>query len=228
MEWTGEMTLGDGSVVKGATMEEAFQNLAKMKVDTANAYKTEKDARVAAESKASAYEVSIAQMNQPKKEVRQGDFDKDEYYRLLNADPVAANDMYFQYRFKQSPDQFNDNFERYQNTVSSLEQQTMAAQFAAQHADDFPHSPEAAKAMRERVEVLSRQGLPVNLTTLNYAYSQLVDEEIIKPVEKQDDPAPNPSISSSGGRDLGPEYSNAETLSNADLEKLMRKSGMMR
>lgn len=225
-EWTGEMTLGDGSVVKGATMEEAFQNLAKMKVDTANALKTEREEKTRLAGQVQTYEQTISQMNQPKKEVRNGEFDKDEYYRLLNADPVAANDYYFQYRFGRNPEEFNAEYQRFGQTVSVLEQQTMAAAFSAQHADDFPHSPEAAKSLRERVESLANQGLPLNLTTLNYAYSQLVDEGVIKPVEPTTDEGgkPNPTAQTSGRGEE--EFKNAESLSDKELLALMRKNGM--
>ena len=229
MEWTGEMTLGDGSVVKGATMEEAFQNLAKMKVDTANALKQEREEKARLSGQVQTYEQTINSLSQkpePKQVDRTG-FDKDEYYRLLNADPVAANDYYFQYRFGRNPEEFNAEYQRYGNMVTELEQKTIAAAFAAQHVDDFPYTPEAAATLRQRVQDLNSQGVPFNLETMNYAYSALVSEGKIKPVEKQDEPEPNPSLKGSQV-ELEPDVAKAESMSNAELEKLMKKHGMFR
>lgn len=225
--WTGSLTLGDGSVVTGATMEEAFQNLAKMKVDTANALKAEREAKAAAEAEKNVYAQQLQQRQEPKPKGNNGDFDKEEYYRLLNADPVAANDYYFQYRFGRSPEEFNNEYQRYGQTVSVLEQQTMAAAFAAQHAEDWPASPEAAKALRSRVEQLTGSGIPFNLDTMNYAYSQLVDEGTIKPVEKKEEERPNPALSGTGQVTVPDDIKNAATLSDADLMKLMKKHGML-
>jgi len=103
----------------------------------------------------------------------------------------------------------------------------IATAFIATHTE-WPHTPEAARVMRERVEELQAQGFPFNVTTADYAYRQLVSEGTIKPVdlepEEQIEAPPSLTGGSGGTLSLSAPYS----LSDRDLETLLRAGGMLR
>src|SRR5271166_915910 len=222
------MTLGDGTVVKGATMEEAFQTLAKMKVDTANAYKAEKAEKERLAGEKTLLEGQIQSLQNPPKEGKAGEFDAQKYYKLLNEDPMAANDYWFEQRFQMSPDQVTSQFQYMNSAVSNLTQQSVTAAFVAQHSDDFPASAEAARAMNVRMTQLVNSGIPFNLDTMNYAYSALVTEGVVKPneaPEKKEEA--NPQLSGASGGANQQDAAFFEKMSDADMEKLARSKGWM-
>src|SRR5579863_1472957 len=93
-----ELTLKDGSVIRGASAEEALKMAAKMKEDTSDALRSEREARTALEAQVASLSTQVASMNRPAPAVN-GQFDRDRYYKLLNEDPAQANDYYMEKRF---------------------------------------------------------------------------------------------------------------------------------
>src|SRR5690349_4884266 len=92
-----EVKLGDGSVVKGANLDEAFKNLSEMKVNASNAIlekqrlleaeKAEKD-RIAQELADTKQALEVAKKPQEKpKPVDEKAFSKDTYFQILGEDP---------------------------------------------------------------------------------------------------------------------------------------------
>jgi hypothetical protein len=151
-------------------------------------------------------------------------FDNDTYFQLLGSDPVAAHDYIDQYRYQhQNP--IGVITEAVNSTLAQKEA-AIAEQFLRNH-DDFPAGdPDAAKAMRERVQQLVSQGLRFNETTMEYAYFTLVKDGTL---------AQEPSRSAPSGPDAAPQEptreqiaAEAEKLSDADLEKLLRQNNMFR
>lgn len=226
------LTLADGSVVKAESVEEAVRTLAKMKEDTSaelhrtreqlKAVQEQQDAaRAEQERQAAAARAAQAQAN--------GEFSNDKYYELLASNPLAANDYYFKHRFGAEPTEVVSDFQRMRGTVTNMEQQTVAAAFLAAH-QDFPGDAESTKAMRKRTEELTAQGAPFNPETLERAYYQLVNEGVVKPakVEQKQETSANPSLDGSGAAATAPAADAIERMSNAELEAMLRKNGMLK
>lgn len=190
-----ELTLGDGTVVKGKDYDEALKNLAKMKEDTAAALRAAKEEAERYRVEAESYGSELQQYKNPAP--REGEFNKQEYYRLLNEDPIAAQNYIDIYRF--GTEDPVGAFAELRQKTDSLYQQSMTASFWASHPE-FPGGRDAARAMTQRVQELTNNGHPLSLETMEMAYGQLVREETIKPVEKeQAEESPNPSLSAGAG-----------------------------
>src|SRR6185437_464096 len=197
-----EMTLGDGTVVKGANMEEAFKVLAKMKEDTAAALRAERQKVEEFSGQVEQLRGEVQRAKQPVK-VEDGKFSSQKYYELLNQDPDAANSYWFETKFGVKPEVAAQNINQVEQRVSNLVQQHVTASFIAQHSEEFPQTPESAKAMRQKVEELTSRGWDFSVDTLNYAFQNLIENDVIKPLEKEKDKPedrPNPSLSGSGGQ----------------------------
>lgn len=226
-----EVKLGDGSVVKADNIEEAFQKVAKMKEDTAAELKRTRDELQGFKSQFEDFqrkeqEREVAARRQ--EAVKDGKFDSERYYQLLNTDPVAANDYYFEYRFGRKPEDFNNEYQRVQQQVSVFEQERVAASFQARHAEEFPATPEAAKAMRQKTEELISQGHPFSTKTLEMAWGELVESGTIKPLEQKEEKEEraNPVLAGGGAQEFTP--ADAEKLSDKELEAQLRKMGAFR
>lgn len=227
-----KVTLGDGSVVEGATLEEAFKNVSDMKVNTANAWREEKMRAQNAEAEAQRLREENARLKAPAPApVADGAFSKERYYSLLNDDPMAAHDYVFEHRFGQKPDDFAAGYQQVAQKVSAFEQQAVAAMFVQQHADDFPQTAEAAKALRLKTEELISQGHPYGLRTVELAYQETVRDGSIKPVEKQQEQVterPNPSLSGSGSMSASDaEIQKFERMTTSEQEAWLRSKGMI-
>ena len=88
-----EVTLGDGSVVKGATLQEAFDNLRTMKENTVRWAKEEKQRAddLAAENARLQEEIEQRQQTIQQAATHQDTgFSDDEYYEKLNTSPLEA------------------------------------------------------------------------------------------------------------------------------------------
>jgi hypothetical protein len=159
-------------------------------------------------------------------------FDSARYYELLNEDPIAAQNYVDQWRFG-VPDPvgaFNAMVQEVSNQRLQIDARVgadIATAFIATHPE-WPHTPEAARVMRERVEQLQAQGFPFNVTTADYAYRQLVSEGTIKPVdlEPEEQIEAPPSLTGGSGGTLS--LSDPDSMSDRDLETLLRSRGMLR
>src|SRR5258708_39696527 len=92
-----EVKLADGSVVKAADMAEGFKTLAKMKEDTSAALKEEREQRAQMQVRLDAMSAEIAASKVPPH--KDGDFNRDHYYKLVGEDPVMAQNYIDAYRF---------------------------------------------------------------------------------------------------------------------------------
>jgi hypothetical protein len=249
-----EVRLGDGSIVKGATMDEAFANLSKMKVDTNAALmesreslRLEKEEKERLAQEKTALEEQLRAAKEPPKPAPQTDgkgFNRDTYFAMLGEDPMKAQDYVDSFRFGiESPDKVRDTFNTMRQTIDNVSQrvdgftqQSVTAAFLAQHPDYPQGDPEAAKILTNRVAELTQAGFPYNPDTIEFAYMQMVGQEKIKPLElTQDDQqqatpqdAPNPSLTGAGAGVLDTEAQKAEQMSDADLLKLLQSKGMFR
>lgn len=224
-----ELKLADGSVIKADTAEEALKIAAKMKEDTSAALKEEREKREALEAQVTQLNTQFQEAQRPKPV--EGAFNTDQYWKLMNQDPVAAQNYIDAHRFNISdPSQVPKHFERINAELERMRGETMGAQFLQKHYDEFPATPEAAKVFRQRVQELNQSGYPFDIGTMDLAFSQLISEEKIKPLVKEPEKReePNPSLSGAGATPIpDSEIAKAEQMSDKDLEKFLRSKGML-
>lgn len=228
-----EYKLADGSVVKAENIEEAFKTVAKMKEDTSAALKTEREQREQLAGQIEQLRAEVAQRNQPPPRT-DGGFDKNHYYTLVGEDPMMAQNYLDAHRFGiADPQQVPQYFQGMSSTVSNLEQQTLAASFVNMHPE-FPPSNETANILTKEVIRLREQGHPVNMDTLDLAWRNCVNGELIKPIEVADErEETNPSLGGGGSGALDAESSRVEAdvmsgkMSMTDFEKYLRSKGML-
>lgn len=230
-----EVTLGDGTVVKAPNLEEAFKTVAKMKEDTAAALREARQKYEAVEQQNQTYAQRLAEVeaaNRRTETANNGGFSKDEYYRLLNQDPMAAQDYMDAYRYDiGDPSKVREVFTGVRQRVDELVQQTVTGAFLSQHYEDYPSQDvNANKVMADRYRQYVLNGLPVSVDTMNLAYTSLVNEGQIKPLEPQkQDETPNlpPTLSGSGAALSETEYQKAESMSDKELAALLKSKGMI-
>jgi len=225
-----ELKLADGSVIKAENVEEALKIAAKMKEDTSAALKEEKQQREQLQARLDAIEAQAREAAKPKP--IEGQFNNDRYFKLLNEDPVAAANYIDSHRFGiADPAEVPATFQQMQRDVSVTRQEAMAAQFLQQHARDFPNTPEASKALRQQFEGLLSQGYPATVDSLNLAYSQVISDGRIKPLDDKPEPErieANPNLSGGGASGIDAnEMQRVESMSDKELEAYMREKGIL-
>lgn len=248
-----EVKLGDNSVVKGTDIEDAFKNLAEMKVNASRAIKETSDKweaersereRIAAELEATKAELLKAKEPPKQTQNKQDDgksFNKETYFQLLGEDPRIAQNYVDAFRFgiedpNKVPDTFNsmrENLDRVSQQVDSFTQESVTAKFLAQHPEYPQGDLEAAKKLTAQVSELVKQGMPYNPTVVEFAFFQLVNADQIKLIEPDDDKQqtqqepPPPSLSGLSAAEMG-ELNKAETMPDKELLALMQSKGMFK
>lgn len=227
-----ELKLDDGSVIKAENVEEALKMAMKMKVDTASALKTEREQREQLQARLDALEADNQRRNAPP--VDPNSFNRDQYFRLVGEDPIAAQNYLDAYRFGiPNPAEVPNYFIGIDQRTSRMEQEALGANFVNLHPD-FPASAETAETLTREVQRLRSEGHPVNLSTLEIAWGNCVSAGSIKPTEEAEAAEqPNPSLSGSGAGSLDAESSRIEAdvisgkMSMTDFEKYLRSKGMI-
>jgi hypothetical protein len=142
-------------------------------------------------------------------------FDRERYFELLGADPLAAANYVDQFRY-----QHNNPVGAISQAVNATlaqQQAAVAGQFIKSHPD-FPTGDEfAASTLRERVGELVTQGMPFSADLMAFAYYQLQREGKIT----QEEPEPRATAPDASGAQI-------ESLSDAELKKLLDQHGMFR
>jgi hypothetical protein len=246
-----EITLGDGSVVKGANLEDAFKSIVDMKVNASKAVKENKDLLEAEKSERERIQKELDQVkgelekkNTPPPQPRNDDgtkFNQEKYFKMLGEDTLAALDYADSFRFGVDQDKVRDTFnnirsglDRVSQQVDVFQQQAVTAAFLGQHPEYPAGDVDAAKLLTQRVTELVKEGMPYNPTVVEFAYFQLVNSDKIKPLELSDDknlpsqqqqPVP-PSMN--GSTVISEEAVKAEQLSDKDLLALLQSKGMFK
>lgn len=227
-ETTGiELKLENGNVIKADNAEEALKIAAKMIEDNSKAYRETKASLDTLQGEFGTVRTQLDEMRKPK-DNGGGGFDKDKYYQLLSNDPLSAQNYLDGARFGVSPDSVPQYFTGMYEKITKFEGQTLGAGFAAAHPD-FPNDEESAQVMTERVKQLVASGHPADYNTMDMAWSQLVRDGKIKPIEKQDDQddAP-PSLRGSGGVIGDEEMSKFEQMDTKQMEAFLRSKGVLK
>lgn len=228
-----EFKLADGSVVKAENIEEAFKTVAKMKEDTAAALKEARAGQEQLKSQIDALQAEVQARTTPPP--REGEFNRDHYFRLVGEDPVMAQNYLDAYRFGiPDPAQVPTYFQNMDTRLSNLDQQTLAASFVNLHPD-FPADVTNAEILTKEVIRLRNSGHPVNMDTMELAWQNCVSSEAIKPMEESEEETElPPSLGGSGAQTVDAETARIESdvltgkMSIADFEKYLQSKGMLR
>lgn len=183
----GEFTLGDGTVVKATSWEEAFQKVADMKVNTATALR-DRERQIEELRQAPAPVVEV-----PKPGTG---FDQKHYWELMNADPIAADNYKDAFKFGVQPDQvaglYREVFNASQYSADNFE----INQFL-QNNPDFPGTKEATDIV---VDTCGKENRPLTKENLEYVYLRSVRDGLIEPAgEEAPTPWAPPSLRGGGG-----------------------------
>ncbi|HEX8838472.1 MAG TPA: hypothetical protein VF748_16130 [Candidatus Acidoferrum sp.] len=227
-----ELKLDDGSVIKAENVEEALKMAMKMKVDTASALKTEREQREQLQSRLDVLEAENQRRNQPASDPNA--FNRDQYFRLVGEDPIAAQNYLDAYRFGiGNPAEVPNYFIGIDQRTSRMEQEALAANFVNLNPD-FPASMENAELLVREVQRLRGEGHAVDMETMKMAWRNCVATGTIKPIEEPEiAEEPNPSLSGGGAGTLDAESSRIEAdvysgkMSTGDFEKYLRSKGML-
>lgn len=246
-----EITLGDGSKIVGATLEEALNNAKKRVEDTTAALKAEREAKTKLEGDLTRYketeeerkaeeerQAEVERQRKAATDSKEGKFSKDQYYRLLNDDPLAAANYLDAHRLGiPDPNQVPQRFNSMAAQISEINQERVASAFWRQHPE-FPQEITAARALDKRVSQLLNEGYPFTVRTFNIAYDELVGEDTIKPIDleaknkeekaKEEESRPNPSLSGSGATSADDELRKIESMDEKALEAYGRSKGFIR
>lgn len=228
-----EFKLADGSVVKAENIEEAFKTIVKMKEDTAAALKGEREQREQLAAQVSGLRTELQQKTAPPADT--SGFQRDTYYKLVGEDPIMAQNYLDAFRFGvPDPAQVPQYFQEMSQTVTNLQQQTLAATFINVHPDFPAGDVVAADTLTKEVIRLRTEGHPVNMGTMDLAWRNCIAAESIKPVEeKEEQEDTNPSLGGDGSAGADAEAQRIEAdvasgkMSMVDFEKYLRSKGML-
>jgi hypothetical protein len=220
-----ELKLENGNVIKAENAEEALKVAAKMIEDNSKYARETKAALDTVQSQFQTVQIQLDEMRRPK-ETNGNGFNKDEYYRLLSNDPLAAQTYMDRIRFGvDDPVGFISSLSE---KITKFEGQSLGAGFAAAHPE-FPNDDDSAKTMTQRVQQLVSSGHPADFNTMELAWHQLVTEEKLKPIQTQDEreEAP-PSLRGAGGVIGDEELTKAEQMDTKQLEAFLRSKGVLK
>lgn len=176
-----EFKLDDGSVVKYKTSEELVATLAKMKTDTAAAWKQEKEAREKAEGLAQ----TLAEQTAKKPEVKEGAFDAEAYWKMVNAgDIVGAQNLVDAYRYGLTPEEVVPTLTSAVQTVGELRDRSELADFRSANVD-WPGGKENGDKLLKWVK--DEWQKPWDASVLTHGFRELARRGDIKPLETKTD-----------------------------------------
>jgi len=222
-----ELKLANGNVIKAENAEEALKVAAKMIEDNSAAYR---ETKAQYDTLQSQFQTQQQQIDSLKpKEPANGNFNNDHYFKLLHEDPVSAANYLDASRFGiQNPGDVPSHFAGMYQKISALDGQTLATGFVNAHPE-FPQDAMSSQALTQRVQDLNRAGHPVALDTMELAFSQLVREERIKPMDMDKDDREDlpPSLGGTNSAMSSAEVTKAENMTNKELEAFLKSKGML-
>ena len=221
-----ELKLENGNVIKAENAEEALKVAAKMIEDNSKAYRETKASLDTMQNQFQSLQQQVEQQRRPPAD--DSKFNKDEYYKRLNDDPLDAQNYLDAFRFGIStPEDVPRRFTEMYEKISVLDGQTLAASFTNSHPE-FPSDAESAKALTDRIKVLQIQGHPTDMHTMDIAWSQLVGEGKVKPLEAQpENEELPPSPGGTGAVISQSELQKVEQMDTKSLEAYLKSKGML-
>lgn len=211
-----EIVLETGEKYTGQTWEEVAQKMASAKTEASRAIQDR--------------ERQIYELKQqaPKPVETEGAFDPNFFYEKLGkGDVIEAMNYVDKHRYGDI-----DPVEALKYSYAATRQQSDMQAVAAFHANvpEFPKDVNAATAVLKRVQA---EGMPVTAGTLEASFRQLVREGVLRPVEIEKEETQSrgesaPRIPSSKKDSMSEDFlSSFESMSKEDMEKELRKRGML-
>lgn len=222
-----ELKLENGNVIKAESAEEALKVAAKMIEDNSKAYRETKASLDQLQGQYGNLQQQVESLKP--KPSSNGGFNNDTYFKLLNEDPLKAQNYIDAHRFGiPNPDDVPGYFTGMYEKISSLDGQTLAAGFVNMHPE-FPQDADTAKTLTQRVVQLKNEGHPTTMTTMEMAYTQLVNEGKIKPMETKEEEREEtpPSPGGSGGVLSDAELAKVERMSTAEMSAYLKSKGLL-
>jgi hypothetical protein len=218
----------------GAPVVEAPPPEIEVKLATGQVYKGKDYAEVVDKLKAAQEHASIAirdreaqlkqlreqlsTMPQPTSQPASDKFDKAHYYKLLEDNPIEAQDYIDGYR---------PNAKQAYETVTRVNRMMEVNQFL-QMAKDYPNTDENAQLLEAKVSAMGR---PMTSDNMFIAYHTLRNEGAIKPIETEQasykPPTPPPPLGGTGAQSTPDLIAQVDRMTDAELESLLRKKGLL-
>lgn len=170
-----EVTLDDGTVVKAANYQEAFQVVSKMKVDTAVALR---DREQQIRDLQATQQQQVQQTQQP---VKTG-FDQKHYWELAGQSVMDAQNYLDQHRFGlNSPEEVPQVFQSMHNTSVKTGDDFEVKAFISRNPD-WPATDAASQYMMDKLKEEKR---PLTSENLEYIYLRGVRDGAIEPLAQE-------------------------------------------
>jgi len=222
--WPGEFKLGDGTVVKAANWEEAFQKVSEMKVNTATALRDrEEQVRL---KQHELEELQRAGRTMPMPDPATG-FDEKKYWELANQDPRLATRYALAADLGiENPDHLPLLFSEMRN-VATLSADNIEINTFMQRNPDWPGNDTDADLLINR---LAERNAPLTADGLEYEYLKAVRNGEIEPLgDEAAAPFVPPSL---GTGTLTREDANlleqARNIPDDKLDEFYRRIGMLK
>ena len=213
-DFPGEFKLGDGTVVKAANWEEAFQKVAQMKVDTATALRDREE------------QIRTLQTPPVVEEKPETTYSDKKFWETANVDTKAAVRMALAADLGVAPEDLPRMFAEMRNvTVQSADQ--MEINRFMQNNPDFPGTPEVSSLL---MDTLASENRPLNSENLEYVYLRAVRDGLIEPMGDAAQPQfIPPSVQGGASHSGGPvTMSQLNSLTDEQYEDFMRKTGLLK
>lgn len=223
-DFPGEFKLGDGTVVKAANWEEAFQKVAEMKVNTSAALR-DREEQIRQRMTELEQIRQAAQGNQPQPDA--GEFDEKKYWELANKDPRLATRYALASDLGVEPEVLPQLFNEMRN-VSVYSADNMEMQTFMQRNPDWPGTDQASDMVIER---LVARNAPLTADNLEYEYLKAVRDGEIEPLGEE---APKPFVPPNlgSGASLSREDANLmqqiKDIPDDKLDDFYRKMGLLK
>ena len=217
----GEFTLGDGTVVKATSYEEAFQKVSDMKSNTSAALRDREEQIRQLQS-----QLEQRQTTPPPLPDTTTGFDQKHYWELMNVDPIKADYYKDAFKFGIQPEQVQGLYQEVFNTTQYSADKKEVEDFM-QANPDFPGTKDATEKIWD---IMGKEGFPITGRNLEYVYLRAVRDGEIEPLQEE---APQawvpPNLQGGGSQQARQNMLDpfADTPDNK-LDEMARKLGLMK
>ena len=219
-----EVKLATGQVYRGKTQEEVIQQLVHAQEEASKTIKAKSD-----ENKRLSELAQQAQTPPKPAEPANGGFNNTEYWRLMEADPLAALNYELKHVFGMDVQELKSAIQEGHETTEQLRQHSAVALFMHRHPE-WPSTEESSQLLLER---LQERQLPLTTDSLELSFYSLVNEGKLKAEKPQEQSSavnlPPPTLSGTGAGAPEPSIiEQAERMDSKQLEDLVTRLGMKR
>lgn len=225
-EFPGTFTLGDGTVVKAANWQEAFEKVAEMKTNTSQALRDREEQIRQRDALLEQHRTAPEPGKNPVVSSPGDKFDQKHYWELMNNDPQEGQDYIDSFRFGVRQDQvrplIGEIYQVSQHSADNFEVQSFNSR-----NPDFPGTDEASDYILKK---LVEENRPLTAENMEYVYLRAVRDGEITPLgEESQSPfiPPNLHGTSLSQNDAGV-LEQIKNLPDDQLDAYYKKLGLLR